>query len=289
MKPAERSPEVNVQARDVSGRSIGQVILHVRPDPLIGVEFRRVSRKPMNRQAWVRLLEGRHILSFVNRPPIPQQVDRTPEMPQEIAKKQHHLGSRDVLGMNLHVEAHARAPGGDCYRRDRRQLVAFVTVAHDGGTALRRPSFPHVRNQQKAAFIKKHEVSAPAVGVFLYAATSSFSIVRSPLRPVEGPAAPAFGYSRGGCVATASTPRRDCSGLETASGSASRCASGSTTRLYTRRPGHLAAVRPGGAPAGPPSTEAAGPDWAEHGAPCAGRDDAPASTEQPSSRRLRPS
>src|SRR2546422_6055844 len=69
--------------------------------------------------------------------------------------------------MEVDIEAHPTAAGADGYGRDRGDLVTAVAMPHHGGLPARRPRPPDVRDQQKPAFVKEHQVGVQAPGFFL--------------------------------------------------------------------------------------------------------------------------
>jgi hypothetical protein len=109
--PTERAPQVSLQLSDVFRCAIGQVMLELAPDELVGIQLGGIGREPVNVQPRVPAQEHLHVVTLVNRPAVPEQFHGPAEVPKEVAKKHDHLRFRDVVGMNVHVQAEAGALG----------------------------------------------------------------------------------------------------------------------------------------------------------------------------------
>ena len=91
MDPTERAPQVGIQLTKVFWCAIGQVMLELGPDELVGIQLGGIGREPMHVQPRVSAQERRDVVAPVNRAAIPEQLDRPAEVPQEVAEKHHDL------------------------------------------------------------------------------------------------------------------------------------------------------------------------------------------------------
>jgi len=103
MKPSKGVPELGIQLPEVFGGGVRDVVFHLGPDELIGIEFWGVGREAVNAQAGVTASEGLYVVTLVNRPAIPEQFDGPAEMAKESAEKHHDLRPGDVVGMQMHI------------------------------------------------------------------------------------------------------------------------------------------------------------------------------------------
>jgi hypothetical protein len=69
----------------------------------------------------------------------------------------------------MRIEAAAVALGTDRHRRNRRDAIVAVAVAHDRRVPPWRPRPAHRRDEQKAALIQEDQVGLQAAGFFLMA------------------------------------------------------------------------------------------------------------------------
>ena len=147
--------------------AIGELCLEMRPDPFIGVQFRRVPRKPLEMETGTPSRQGLHLGSLVNAAAVQEDDDMAAEVPQEGAQKDRDLDGADVLaGMQMQIEADPAARRTDGHGRNRRDFVALVAVPDDRGLAPGRPRPPDVRDQQKPAFVGERQVGLQALRVF---------------------------------------------------------------------------------------------------------------------------
>ena len=61
-------------------------MLDLGPDELVGIQLGGIGREPVHVQPRVPAPERRDVGAPVNRAPIPEQLDRSPEVPQEVAR-----------------------------------------------------------------------------------------------------------------------------------------------------------------------------------------------------------
>ncbi len=139
-------------------------------------------------QAGMAVEERLDVLAGVNAAAIPEEHDRSPDLPQEVAQEEHDLGLRDVLPVEVEVEAKALPSEAHGHRRDRGDPVMSIAVPDDRGLTARSPGAPDIRDQQKPAFVQEGQVRLQSLDFFLVAiqryrfhrsiASSSLSMAR---------------------------------------------------------------------------------------------------------------
>lgn len=59
----------------------------------------------MHVQPWVPAQKGGYVITLVDRAAVPQEIYRTAQMPKQMPEEHHDLGPRDVVRMDVHVQA----------------------------------------------------------------------------------------------------------------------------------------------------------------------------------------
>jgi hypothetical protein len=145
------------QMVDVERTAVGEFSFGERPNTLIGIELRRVSRKVLDVQAPVPTEEIREWCPVVRRGVVQQNDDRTPEVAQQLAEEATHFFLPDVVEVKQRVEAEVLPLGADRDSGDDGDFVpASLPMTLQGGAASRCPSLDHQGSQQKARFIGKN-------------------------------------------------------------------------------------------------------------------------------------
>src|SRR5437667_8147141 len=160
---------------------VRQGVLRLGPNELIGIELRRVDRKPMNLQAWVSAQDALDVMPSMDLPAIPQEHDWPAEVTQQLPEKGDDLGASDVAGMEIKVQPEPVATGRHGERRNDRDLVTAVAVPKLRRTTDGGPGLADIRDEQESTFIEERQMGAPARGVFLSGATRPASTAQSPL------------------------------------------------------------------------------------------------------------
>jgi hypothetical protein len=141
----------------VERTAVGEFAFGERPNTLIGIELRRVSRKVFDAQAPVPAEEFPERCPVVRRGVVQQNDDRTPEVAQQFAEEKTHFFLPDVVEVKQRVEAEVLSLGADRDSGDDGDFVpASLPMTLKGGAALRCPSPDHQGSQQKARFIGKN-------------------------------------------------------------------------------------------------------------------------------------
>lgn len=225
---AERSGNALAEMKGIVGDEISQVGgFGVAPDVFGGIEFRSISRQPLDADPSAKAgleLAGRRPRDL---PAIPDQRD-FPEPTDQLGHELNHILGNDVVIEDVEVESQASALGRNRKGGDHRQPIMPVPAVKHGGFTPRRPGATDHRLQQEAGFIKKNKRSAAAPRVFLCAAHRSCASDRWPPGRVREHAAEASGNSsRADATSvrrpTGRTRRRTCEQ------STRRCAARSTT------------------------------------------------------------
>lgn len=161
---------------EVVGDTIGQAFFEMRPDKLIGIKFRRVSRevKGLNsRSASKDLLDE---FGSVKRASVPKKDDRAWEVAPEMTEKLPDLFGSDVLvGIEARVEPKTFSFGRDGDGRDRRNFCPASSDNEDGCFAFNRPGLLKVRNEGESALIQEYQAGSKPFGLFLYEAKRAAS------------------------------------------------------------------------------------------------------------------
>jgi hypothetical protein len=158
--------EVLHEFLNVIGPAVGEIVLGLRPDPLVGIEFWRIGRKVFDTQTWVLPQQISQGCSMVGAGVI-QQGNHWPfQMPQQMAEKLTNFLLSDVLEVKLVEEAQLLPFRADRDSRDHRDLVPPIAMVDHRRLTARRPSLGNVRDQQKSGFIRKDYMGAQPRGVF---------------------------------------------------------------------------------------------------------------------------
>jgi hypothetical protein len=135
----------------------------VPPNPVVGIEFWRVSRKALHIQSALSSKKSSNLGAGVNPATIPEEYDRTLDLPKEMAQEEHDLALGDVLAMQVKAKTDALPSVTHGHRRDCRNPVVPVAVPDERCLTARRPSPSHVRDQKKAAFVQENQVRPKAL------------------------------------------------------------------------------------------------------------------------------
>jgi hypothetical protein len=145
------------QVVHVERTAVGEFAFGERPNPLIGIELRRVSWKVLDVQAPVPTEELAERCPMVRRGVVEQNDDRTPQVAQQLAEEETHFFLPDVVEVKQRVESEVLSSGADRDSRDDGDFVpASLPMTLKGGAALRCPSPDHQGSQQEARFIGKN-------------------------------------------------------------------------------------------------------------------------------------
>ena len=155
-----------LQLGDVLRATVGEAALGERPNPLVGVEGRRVRGKVLDVQARPVARERAQRFALVGLRVIKQYDHVSAQVAQQMAQELADLGPSDVVPMKAIIQAQVPAPGTDRNAGDDRDLVAPGAMAVDRGLSARSPGAQHRGDQQEPRFVDKDEVGAQPGSVF---------------------------------------------------------------------------------------------------------------------------
>lgn len=232
---------------------IGEALFAARPDKFVRIELGGVGGKPvdLNACAFAQIIPDENPL--VDRSTIPEQVDFARHSSQKTLQELENLHSGDVFGKELEAEPELFSNRRNCDGRNRRHLVALVTMAMNRRLPSRRPGPSNVGDEQEAAFVEEDQMGAATLGVFLYVANPRISTAGWPSRPAARRVVPAFDNSSP-CPPKASTHVRDGSKHRAASGFALQFEAKSKVRWRSRQPSPLSAGFSSAPPSALPSS-----------------------------------
>jgi len=145
------------QVVHVERTAVGEFAFGERPNPLIGIELRRVSWKVLDVQAPVPTEELAERCPMVRRGVVEQNDDRTPQVAQQLAEEETHFFLPDVVEEEQIVEAQVLALGADRDPGDDGDFIpASLAMALKGSRTLGGPSSNYQGSQEEARFIGKN-------------------------------------------------------------------------------------------------------------------------------------
>ena len=184
--------------RQVLGDAVRRRSFEEAPDEFVGVEFRGITRKEMGMDSAMAAQQGLDDFRPVRATPVPQQDDRTPDVPQEVTDKPGDLLCPNVSArMKTEVQRPPFSPGRDAEGRNGRDLRPVSGHHQHRRAPAGRPSSLDARNQKEAGFIQKDQMRPKSLGFFLYRAKDNASNEQWRLRSSLSPACPASGNSIG--------------------------------------------------------------------------------------------
>jgi len=159
----------------------------LRPYKFSGVKFGCVTGKEICVDSAMPFKPFLNNGSPMNKAFIPQKDNRTFDMTQDIVQKPFDLRRLDILArMESDIQGEALSLGRCADSGDGRYLCPVSRDRQMGSLSSRRPSAPDIGNQKKAALVKKYQMGASPIGVFLYAAIRSVSSAGWPSRRAPG-------------------------------------------------------------------------------------------------------
>jgi len=148
---------------EIAGTEVGQfVVFPVTPEVLHRVEFRRVTRQPLERQpAPLRADKFGYQARPMRRQSVPHHQQLPRQMTQQVAEEVHHLRGADGGG----IEPEVKVPPGDS-GRGRQHLPVEVILQHRSLPA-RRPGPHPMRPFAQSAFVDEDDGAPLAERFFL--------------------------------------------------------------------------------------------------------------------------
>lgn len=128
------------------------VLLQVAPDPLVGVQLRRVPWEAVHLQAGLCGQEGAYHLRPVMGPAVPEDHDRpTADRAEQVAEERDYLRTADRAWVHSKLQTASR---GDS--TDRRELRPAALVDWHRGLADRSPGLGDIRDEREPTLIDTH-------------------------------------------------------------------------------------------------------------------------------------
>jgi hypothetical protein len=157
-------------SRRSSGTAIGEFVVRPGPDVLRRIEFGRVRREVVNVKSGMVGQERSDLAMSMDRAAIPQQVDGTAEVAEQMLEEGADVEAREISRPTPEIERQVPPPWRHGQSAADRQPIVAVAVAQARRLPARCPRPADVGDKQKAALIDEHEMGATSSGVFLSAA-----------------------------------------------------------------------------------------------------------------------
>ncbi len=159
----------------------------LRPYKFSGVKFGRIPGKKVCIDSAMPFKAFLNNGSPMNHALIPQKDDWASNMAQDIVQKPFDLRRFDVLTrMKSDIQGEVLSFGRYANSGDGRYLCPVSRNRQMWSLPPGRPSAPNIRNQKEAALVKKYQMGASPLRVFLYAAIRSVSNAVWPSRRALG-------------------------------------------------------------------------------------------------------
>ncbi len=143
----------------------------LRPYKFSGVKFRRIPGEEMGLDSFMAFETPFNQAGPMNHAFIPQENNRSFEMTCKIVQKPFNLRRSDVLiRMEPDIQGKAFSFGRDADSRYGRHLRPVSCHRETRSLSPRRPGTPDIGNQEETALVKKDQMGAIPISVFLYAA-----------------------------------------------------------------------------------------------------------------------
>jgi hypothetical protein len=192
---SRRIVQAMAEVAQVIGSAIGECLVRLGPHVLGRIELRGVSRKVMNVQPRMGGEERGDRMPSMDRAAVPEQVDRAPQMPEEVLEERADVETAESARATPEVERDASPFGRDHQPATDREAIVTVPVTHARRLPFGRPGPADVGNEQESTLIDEDEMGATSSDVFLSGASRPVSTGRWRPRPARRPGAPASGNS----------------------------------------------------------------------------------------------
>src|SRR5262245_14131647 len=141
-------------------------MISLGPHVLGRIEFRCVRREGVGLESRMSREECTDFSPAMNWTAIPEQVDRSAQMTQEVTEKGLDVDPGEVMRTTPEVERHPPMLRRDCHPAADGQPIVAVPVPDTRRLPLRRPSPPNIGYEQEPALIDEHEMGATSRGAF---------------------------------------------------------------------------------------------------------------------------
>ncbi len=172
-----------VEMRLSVGDAIGESEIGPIPDVFRRVKFRRVGREKFWMQSWSFVKERSDGMMAVDRSPIPQQHNRSPQVPEEILQKELDISMFEAARAELHVKSGVTPTWRDADGPKGRDSVLLEPMVEVRCLASWCPGAPYIWDEQKSTFIHEYEMGAKFCGFFLFGAIPAVPSAEWLVRP----------------------------------------------------------------------------------------------------------
>lgn len=154
------------QAIAIVGAPVGEPLLGLPPDLLVGIELRGIGREGFEPKPGNPATEIVHGREAMQPQPIPEHNDRTAQVAQQVGKEGEHLDQADVVMVPLVVEPEALTERADRDPRDDRDAIVALPVTEQRRLATGCPGPQHGGREHEAGLVYEDEVGPQPDGVF---------------------------------------------------------------------------------------------------------------------------
>lgn len=147
--------------------AVGQRVLRLLPDALIGIELRRIARESVEVEPGMADLQRTKGFAAVDRTVVPDHDHVTAEVPKQFPQERADLRLANVVREELEVQPESSAARTHGEARDDGDPVAPLAMAKQRRVASGRPGAAHARDQEEPRFVDEDEVGAQPSGFFL--------------------------------------------------------------------------------------------------------------------------
>ncbi len=170
-----------VKMRLSVGNGIGKGKVSSIPDVFRGIKFGRIGREKLRMQPWSLLKKRFDGMMTVDHSTIPQQHDRSAEVPEEILQEDLDITMFEAVRAELNIQSNVSPLWRNGDGPKGRDFVLLEPMVNVRCLASWSPRASHIGNEQKPAFIHEYEMGAKSCGFFLSEATRLEPNARWPL------------------------------------------------------------------------------------------------------------
>ena len=147
--------------------SVGEGLFRQLPDAFVGVELGCVAREVVQVKARKATTQGADRFPLVDRSVVPDQEDRTSQMPEEVTQELAHLGMLDVLQMETEVESKVTTAWTDRDPGDDGDPVSPLPMVNHRRASTWRPGLVDTRSHEETRLVDEDDVGTQPRGFFL--------------------------------------------------------------------------------------------------------------------------
>ncbi len=145
------------------------------PDVFGWIKFRRVGGEKLGMESWVLVNERLDRMMTVDRSPIPQQNNRSSQVPKEIQQEDLDIVIVEVARSELHVKSGVSPEWRYADSPKSRDSVLLEPMVEVRCLAPWCPGAPYIGDEQESTFIHEYEMGAKFCSFFLSVAIRAVS------------------------------------------------------------------------------------------------------------------